>query len=144
VTKEKNENPAGEQFEDWILSWKDEIDQATAYCKSPLPTDASQIQPDLNRTTRELPRMIELLADAEKHLADCRLQETLYVKGDPRFNDFNAEEKKTVVASRISHITRVRDILAGACKALKDRGYYLMNLRNWERENLRLAAHAEG
>ena len=130
-------------FAQWIDYWKDEIEQAQSFTKSDMPTIAAEIQGDLNRTTRDFPRMAELLADVEKHLTQCRAQETLDIKSDPKYSDFTAPERKIIVESRIAHILRTRDILKATCRALEERSYALLNQRNYEREALRMAGHGE-
>lgn len=135
--------PPGMTFDQWLEAWKDEILQTTEFTKSDMPTMAAEIQTDLNRTTRDYPRMAELLAEVEQHISNCRAQETLHVKGDPKYADFTSPERKTVVDSRISHIIRTRDILKTTCRALEERSFCLMGQRRYAEAELRMTGRGE-
>lgn len=130
-------------FETWLEQWGDEIIQIQAHAKTDLPKDPHLIQADLNNTTRYYPLAAEMLADVEKHLIDCRAQETLHVKGDPKYDGFSAPERKVIVESRISHIARTRDILQTTCRALQERSYALLNQRRYAEAELRMSGRAE-
>jgi hypothetical protein len=129
-------------FDKWLDDWKDEIVQMQEATKSDLPTSPEMIQPDLSRTTRDFPRAAELLADVEGFLVKRRAQETLDVKSDPKFKDLTSPERKTVVDSRLSNITRTRDILKATVSALHERSFALMNQRKFAEAELRMTPHA--
>lgn len=130
-------------FDLWLENWKDEIEQVQAHCKSDLPKDPYSIQDDLNNSSKFFSLGSELLADVEKHLIDCRAQETLHVKGDPKYDGFSAAERKDIVASRISHISRTRDILRATCQALKERLFVLQGQRRMAETEMKLTGSAE-
>lgn len=130
---------APQTFEAWVLEWKDEILQAQEFSKSDLPADPALIKTDLDTTTREFPRMSELLADAEGHVVRCRAFETLNVKADPKYEDLTAQERRSVVEGRLIDTVRVRDILKAVCRALDQRHYALLNQRRYEEAAIRMA-----
>jgi hypothetical protein len=129
-------------FPEWLDQWRDEIEAMQLFTKSDLPTVAQEIQADLNRTTRDFPRVGELLADAENYVIVERAHETLNVKEDEP--ELSAAERKAIIESRIAHILRVRDILDTTRQALKQRSFALLNQRNFCREEMRMSGHAEG
>ena len=134
----------GISFEDWLLEWKDEIVQAQEFTKSSLPTTGAEIQVDLNRTTREYPRMAELLADAKQHLIARRAAETLAIRRAPEFSELAAPERKVMVDARVAPIDRVVDVLKATVRALDQRSFALMNQRNYEGAALRMSGRGEG
>ena len=128
-------------FEKWLTEWSGEIEQSQAFTKSELPTTPVEIQVDLSRTTRDYPRMAELLADVEQHLIQSRAQAVLSAK--QAYGDLSAAERKIMADSMVSHIARTRDILKATVSALHERSYALMNHRNYCKEELRLSGQSE-
>ncbi len=125
-------------FAGWIKEWAGEIEQIQAHTKSDLPADPHLIQEDINLTTRYFPLAGELRAEVERLLINMRAVETLHIKGDPKFQDLTAPERKTVVESRVASVAKTRDILAVTCRALEERSFALMNQRRFAEAEMRM------
>ena len=131
-------------FQSWLDENKDEIEQAQEFSKSDLPKVPEQIQPDLNRTTREYPRIAVFVADVERFLLEERARETLSVHRDKGLLDLSAPERKMIVEARVSPIIHTLSILKATAKALEQRHFALLNQRNSVGVELRMAQHQEG
>ena len=125
-------------WEQWAAAWTQEIIAMQSHTKSDLPTGIEDIPADLNTTTKHCATAGILLAECEKHLTQCRAQETLHVKSDPKFADYSAPERAFEVASRISHITMTRDILKVTRQALGERHFCLLGQRRYEETSMRM------
>ena len=125
-------------FESWLKSWAQEISAMQEHTKTNLPSGIEEIPADINTTTKHCANAGILLAECEKHLTQCRAQETLHVKSDPKFADFSAPETAGEVSSRISHITLTRDILKVTHGALRERHYCLLGQRRYEETSMRM------
>ena len=134
----------GLTFSQWLADWSDEIEQAQAFSTSSLPSSASEIQTDLNRTTSSYPRMGEFLADVDQYILTLRAHYTLAVRRDQEYSDLSAPERKVIVEAKLAEVIRVRDILGVTCRALQDRRWSLTGQRAFEREALRMTPHGEG
>ena len=128
-------------FSIWAAEWADEIEQIQLFTKSDLPATAG-IQKDLNRTTRDYPRIGELLADVERFVITYRATETLLMAKAK--DGLTAPERKVIVESRIADILRVRDVLKTTEAALRQRSFALLNQRKYAEAELRMLKGSEG
>jgi hypothetical protein len=113
-------------FEEWLESTDERRSALLAYATSELPTDPGERQLDVSKALTNGQDSGDLLADLEKHLIDMTAIAVLAVRREN--GELTADERKTLVKSKVSAIARLRDGLQVIYSSIKSRQFVLMNL----------------
>ena len=113
-------------LQEWLESTAELRAKLLAYAQSKIPTDPGARQVDVS-TALELGQDAgDMLADVEQHLIDETAKAIMEVR---RTNgEMTADERKSVVKSRVSNVARLRDGMQVVYTSIKDRRFALMNL----------------
>jgi hypothetical protein len=111
---------------EWLDSTAEKRAELLSYAQSKIPTDPGERQLDVSRALELGQDAGDLLADLEQHLIDETSKAIMEVR---RTNgELTADERKSVVKSKVSGIARLRDGMQVVYTSIKDRRFVLMNL----------------
>lgn len=111
---------------EWLGSTAEKRVELLAYAQSKIPTDPGARQIDVS-TALELGQDAgDLLADLEQHLIDETAKAIMEVRRTA--GELTADERKAIVKSRVSSVSRLRDGMQVIYSSIKDRRFVLMNL----------------
>lgn len=114
------------EIEDWLVSTAEKREKLLAYARSQLPIDPGARQIDVSKALEYGQDAGDLLADIEKHLIDETGRAVIAVRASN--GELTADERRAIIKSRVSDISRLRDGLHVVYSSIKDRRFALMNL----------------
>ena len=113
-------------LQEWLESTAELRAKLLAYAQSKIPTDPGERQLDVSKALELGQDAGDMLADVEQHLIDETAKAIMEVR---RTNgELTADERKSVVKSRVSNVARLRDGMQVVYTSIKDRRFALMNL----------------
>lgn len=114
------------ELSDWLDSTAEKREELLNYARSPIPTDIGLRQLDVSKALTMGQDAGDMLADLEKHLIDETARFVLLVNKEN--TGLSTDERRSVVKSKVSGISRLRDGLHVVYTSIKDRRFALMNL----------------
>jgi hypothetical protein len=111
---------------EWLVSTAERRAEILAYAQSKIPTDHGERQLDVSKALELGQDAGDLLADVEKLLIDETAKAILAVRASQ--GNLTADERKSMVKSKVSGVSRLRDGLRVIYTSIKDRRFVLMNL----------------
>ncbi len=113
-------------LDEWLASTAEKRATLLSYAQSAIPTDPGERYLDISKSLENGQDAGDLLADVEKLLIDETARAILTVRSSQ--GELTADERKSVVKSKVSSISRLRDGMQVIYTSIKDRRFVLMNL----------------